>query len=604
MKLPQIMAALSLVAQGVAAATPETQAVEFYNPALQHYFITANATEALGIDKGDAGSGWTRTGRSFGVWVNPMNAPVGAAPVCRFYSTGANSHFFTAGDDECAGLKALETAQRQQAIQLGRVFTGWTFEGIAFTAAVPAQIASGRSASACEAGTEDIHRAYNNGFASGQGANHRFVNDAALRALMEDRGWISEGVAFCGPTQSSGTSAPTAPATGSFPELAATWSGPSRWEFEARPSGTKTEVSATLNATIAETGILTGSGNGCALAGAITQVDGFRALYTGTLGASTCADARFNGSYPLRIERLRSGQLQLHFGKETAASEIGIEALLSATIPPVITPPPTAGATSWTGTVAWVASQKTNGIDSVLLAVNQPLTLTLEGSSLTGTGLGCALTGTVLTAAAGGRTGTITAAGCQAPAFNGQYAQIELKPENGTGLEVEMEKEVESGSARTKATIRGELFQVGGVTVVTPPPPPPPPVNPPPSGFVLAGTWTAGNVEWTVRVRQGNGPEQTVTTTQALSLTIASGNSVTGLGFGCLFTGSIQQPSASIQAFVASLQAAGCTNSAFNGPYTAVALHEENGALQVEVEREIEGGGVRTKVRIEGVLRK
>ena len=469
MKLPHILALLSLVSHAAAAATPETQAIEFYNPALQHYFITADAAEALGIDNGNAGPSWTRTGRGFGVWLNPAYAPAGSAGVCRFYSAGANSHFFTAGADECAGLKALEIAQREQAIQLGRAFAGWTFEGTAFTAAVPTGSQSSR---ACESGSEEIHRAYNNGFASGLGANHRFVNDDALRTLMEDRGWTSEGVAFCGPVQGSGTSAPAAPAAGSFPELAAAWSGSSRWEFEPRPNGAKTEVDAAFNATISESGALTGSGNGCALAGTIAQVDGFRALYTGTIGVNACADARFNGTWPLRIERLRSGQLQLHFGKETAASEVEVEAFLSAAIPPVITPPP------------------------------------------------------------------------------------------------------------------------------------PPPNNPMPSGFVLAGTWGANDVNWTARVRQGNSPEQTVTGTHALSLTISSSNGVTGSGFGCTFTGTIQQPSASVRAFVASLQGSGCSDSKFNGTYPAAALHEENGALQLEIEREIEGGGVRTKVRIEGVLRK
>jgi hypothetical protein len=100
--------------------------------------------------------------------LNPANAPAGSAAVCRFYSTGANSHFFTASAGECASLKALETTQRQEAIQFGHPFTGWAFEGIAFTVAVPAGAAAAqKAASACASGTEDIFRAYNNGFASG-----------------------------------------------------------------------------------------------------------------------------------------------------------------------------------------------------------------------------------------------------------------------------------------------------------------------------------------------------------------------------------------------------------------------------------------------------
>jgi hypothetical protein len=112
-------------------------------------------------------------------------------------------------------------------------------------------------------------------------------------------------------------------------------------------------------------------------------------------------------------------------------------------------------------------------------------------------------------------------------------------------------------------------------------------------------------MEWTVITRQGNNPEQTMAGTHALSLTISSGNGVTGSGFGCLFTGSMQQPVSSVAVFVASLQASGCSNPAFNGSYSDAGLHtSDGGVLEFEVEPEIEGGGPKRKVRIEGVLHK
>jgi len=730
MKFRQILLALAAASQIATAAPPDTQAVEFFNLNLGHYFITADASEAVGIDGGSAGPGWTRTGRSFGAWLNPANAPAGSAAVCRFYSIGANSHFFTASAAECATLKALETTQRQEAIQFGHPFTGWIYEGIAFTAAVPAGlVAAQKAGSSCGSGTEDIFRAYNNGFASGQGANHRFVNDSALRDLMEDRGWTPEGVAFCAPVQSSGTSAPAAPSTGSYPELAASWTGQSHWEFNVRPGGPRSETHAVLTIAIADAGNITGNGNGCTLAGAVTQVDGFRVFYTGTMDAAACADGRFNGSYPLRIERLGSGQLQFHFGQETATSEIEVEALLSTASVPPPSPPPATGGVNWVGTAAWISTQRTGGTQTIIASVNQPLSLTLVGTALTGTGFGCTLAGTVQAGAGGAMSGTLTAAGCSEPSFNGGYTQVDLQPESGIALEVEFEKETQAGQTTAKATIRGVLFGQNGTPIPTPPPGTPPatsgswsgaalfqaelrqngnstiltsiqetlaltlsggalsgtgfgctfagtmqaaangligtvtatgctdakfsgtyagvsihdedngaiqiefeketssaqgnikvtivgtlpagsgtiiapPPAPPATGFVLAGTWGANDVEWTVETRQGGNPEQTTASAHALSLTISSNNGVTGSGFGCSFTGSIQQPLASEPVFLASLQASGCSNPAFNGSYSDAGLHADNGALQIEVEREIEGGGLRTKVRIEGVLRK
>ena len=66
MKFRQILLALAAASQIATAAPPDTQAVEFFNLNLGHYFITADASEAVGIDGGSAGPGWTRTGRGFG----------------------------------------------------------------------------------------------------------------------------------------------------------------------------------------------------------------------------------------------------------------------------------------------------------------------------------------------------------------------------------------------------------------------------------------------------------------------------------------------------------------------------------------------------------
>jgi uncharacterized delta-60 repeat protein len=145
--------------------------VEFYNSILDHYFMALDGTEAAGIDNGAAGPAWTRT--------HVVMKPGGLAPVCRFYGTpgiGPNSHFYTAQPAECA------LVQRDP---------GWTLEGTGFytTRVVDA---------ACPSPLVPIHRYYNNRAAQDD-SNHRYVRDGdlGLRAFMEARGWIHEGIVFC-----------------------------------------------------------------------------------------------------------------------------------------------------------------------------------------------------------------------------------------------------------------------------------------------------------------------------------------------------------------------------------------------------------------------
>jgi hypothetical protein len=144
--------------------------VEFHNTSLDHYFVTYDGDEARGIDAGMAGPGWSRTGASF--------RPGGTTPVCRFYGTpgvGPNSHFFTAGADECEAVKHA---------------LGWTYEGLGFYTTPP-------SDGWCAASLVPVHRLYNNRAAQND-SNHRFVTDTTLIPAMEAKGWVHEGVAFCG----------------------------------------------------------------------------------------------------------------------------------------------------------------------------------------------------------------------------------------------------------------------------------------------------------------------------------------------------------------------------------------------------------------------
>ena len=154
--------------------------IEFYNTNLDNYFITADASEAAGIDGGSAGPGWIRTGNSF--------KSGGSTPVCRFYGSqipGPNSHFYTLAGVECDGLKQLQaiTPATQKR---------WNFESLDFISTPP-------TSGTCPTGTTPIYRAYNNGFARSVDSNHRFSSAAAAIQDVVMRGWINEGVVMCAP---------------------------------------------------------------------------------------------------------------------------------------------------------------------------------------------------------------------------------------------------------------------------------------------------------------------------------------------------------------------------------------------------------------------
>ena len=168
----------------VPAFAADVAVVEFRNAVLGHYFMTASAAEAAGIDAGAAGPGWSRTGSTWRLWSQPG---AGALPVHRFYASGPNSHFFTIDLVEAAFLRKLEGDQRAAAP--AATFAGWHYEGIAYGAS-PAQDGS------CVAPNVPLFRMYNNR-ATQNDSNHRFTTDTTTRDATLAQGWRDEGVAMC-----------------------------------------------------------------------------------------------------------------------------------------------------------------------------------------------------------------------------------------------------------------------------------------------------------------------------------------------------------------------------------------------------------------------
>jgi hypothetical protein len=172
------LAILSIDGIGATLGAPDANVVEFYDPAVNHYFLTASAIEVAYIDAGGAGPDWARTGFSFRAWSLGTAAP-GTLPVCRFTGTpnfGPNSHFFTAYTNECTLVQENPY---------------WLYEGLVFRALVP-------SFGTCAAGTAPVVRFYWAG-ADVTLARHRYVADPGEIARMRASGWIEEGPVFCSP---------------------------------------------------------------------------------------------------------------------------------------------------------------------------------------------------------------------------------------------------------------------------------------------------------------------------------------------------------------------------------------------------------------------
>ena len=161
------------------AGVQRANVIEYYNMALDHYFVTWLPAEIAALDAGTTIRGWTRTGGTFRTWTTPE---AGTAPQCRYYIKPArgNSHFYGRDGAECEAARAnipdlvLEEA-RFMHLMLPTLGT-------------------------CPAGTTPVYRLFSNR----ADANHRYTTDRAVRDAMIARGWVPEGegadfVAMCAP---------------------------------------------------------------------------------------------------------------------------------------------------------------------------------------------------------------------------------------------------------------------------------------------------------------------------------------------------------------------------------------------------------------------
>jgi len=163
--------------------------IEYYNKALDHYFISASQPDIDALDSGRI-PGWKRTGELFTAWTAPLvfvppwgaQSPPGMGRVCRLYipPSQGDSHFFSASPAECS---AARTAHPDYLIETDN----------AFYASVP-DPATG----ACGYDQLAVYRLWNQRIDS----NHRYTVSPAIRDFMLTQGYVAEGsgpdrVAMC-----------------------------------------------------------------------------------------------------------------------------------------------------------------------------------------------------------------------------------------------------------------------------------------------------------------------------------------------------------------------------------------------------------------------
>jgi hypothetical protein len=187
--LRQALAGAILAIASVCSAQSVT-VVEFYNRAVDAYFITGRAAEQALLD---TVADFSRTGMTFQATA-AASATASQTSICRFYistaSPYASSHFYGRADTDCPFLLDAKPA-------------GFTWEGYDFATPSPVN-------GACPAGTVTIKRGFR-AAANGKTPNHRYSASEATYQSAITAGFAGEGAVFCVASATPASSAPVTP---------------------------------------------------------------------------------------------------------------------------------------------------------------------------------------------------------------------------------------------------------------------------------------------------------------------------------------------------------------------------------------------------------
>ena len=181
--------ALIAVVDSTVPVSLRLTATEFYNPALNYYFITSKDSEKALLD---TVPGWYRSGETISMLAHPS---VDARQIVRFYfdkvaKNGARgSHFYTLSDSEIAALTALNPGN----LPLPAKPVNEGTDSFAFP-----PFGTGATAY-CAPGAASVYRLFRGNAAFPDDPNHRFTTKRPLYDQFIAAGWSGEGIVFCVP---------------------------------------------------------------------------------------------------------------------------------------------------------------------------------------------------------------------------------------------------------------------------------------------------------------------------------------------------------------------------------------------------------------------
>ncbi len=168
--------ALTIALSASAVFAQAVTVVEFYNKALDAYFITGRALEQQSLD---AQADFKRTGMTFDA-VTAYGATTNTTRICRFYislnSPPTSSHFYGREGVDCEQIQAQN-------------LNGFNYEGYDFAVA---QAQGG----VCPTGTKTVYRGFR-AAAGGKTPNHRYTTSPETYNAARAQGFAGEGAAFC-----------------------------------------------------------------------------------------------------------------------------------------------------------------------------------------------------------------------------------------------------------------------------------------------------------------------------------------------------------------------------------------------------------------------
>ena len=158
--------------------------VEFYRSDLDHYYYTWDPDEIYFFDNSPLAKN-KRTGHFFFAWANPVGAPPGILPVCKFFGSPQyfiQSNYYTSSATECQFV-------------LSHWPGVWSLVSPNAFYVMPSD-ADGQ----CAAGTIPVYRFSNNR----KDFNQRMTFDLSVKRAMLNRAWVPDGggpngTAFCSP---------------------------------------------------------------------------------------------------------------------------------------------------------------------------------------------------------------------------------------------------------------------------------------------------------------------------------------------------------------------------------------------------------------------